>query len=176
MISSGSLREVIAVAGLLERLEQREEAARRRVEGLREQAARIAEQLADAEEALNRLVITRETVDEVLAEPELESAAAAVAVTASPAGVGPVPHRTAETAVAELPVSYRDVMEVLARVDEPLRAKDVAAAVGMGESSVKAEGMRSKLNRLADRGWIIKTDAGGFTLDPVTRALVVGAM
>ncbi|MBV9024250.1 MAG: hypothetical protein JO362_10765 [Streptomycetaceae bacterium] len=62
------------MAGLLERLEQREEAARRRVEKLREQAARIAEQLADAEDALNRLVITRATVDEVLAEPEREPA------------------------------------------------------------------------------------------------------
>jgi hypothetical protein len=167
---------VIAVAGLLERLEQREEAARRRVEELREQATRIAEQLADAEDALNRLVITRATVDEVLAEPERESVAAAGAVPASLAGVGPVPHRTAETAVEELPVSYRDVMEVLARVDEPLRAKDVAAAVGMGESAVKAENMRSKLNRLADRGWIIKTDADSFTLDPATRALVTGAI
>src|SRR5262245_8301365 len=116
MISSGSLREVIAVAGLLERLEQREEAARRRVEELREQAAGIAERLADAEEALNRLVITRETVDEVLAEPERESVVAAVAVPASLAGVGSVPHRTAGTAVEELPVSCRDVMEVLAGV------------------------------------------------------------
>jgi hypothetical protein len=50
MICSGGVREGIAVAGLLER----GEAARRRVEELRDQAARVAGQLAEAEEALNR--------------------------------------------------------------------------------------------------------------------------
>jgi hypothetical protein len=73
MICSGGVREGIAVAGLLER----GEAARRRVKELRHQAARVAGQLAEAEEALNRLVVTRETIEEVLAEPREEGAAAA---------------------------------------------------------------------------------------------------
>jgi hypothetical protein len=54
-------------------LEERELGARQRVESLREEADRVLAALRDAELAWERFVITRETLDEVLApsgEPE----------------------------------------------------------------------------------------------------------
>jgi hypothetical protein len=48
-------------------LEERELTARQRVESLREEADRVLAALRDAELAWERFVITRETLDEVLA-------------------------------------------------------------------------------------------------------------
>jgi hypothetical protein len=55
------------MASLLERLEAREQAARTRLEGLRAEMDRLAEQVAAEEDLLRRLEITRQTVIEVLA-------------------------------------------------------------------------------------------------------------
>ena len=56
-----------SVIGLLE---EREREAARRVEVLREEAARIFAQLRDAKRDWERFVISRETVVEVLAGPD----------------------------------------------------------------------------------------------------------
>lgn len=48
--------------------ELREAAAREEAEDLRGQIAQLTERLAGVEERLSRLVIARETVDEVLSE------------------------------------------------------------------------------------------------------------
>lgn len=159
---------------LQQRLQEREEAAHRRVVQLREHVARLAEELAAAEEALNRLIVTRETVAGILSEDEGQADTARLS--SSPTGVRLVPHRTPDTPFSELPLDYRDVMEVLARAAGPLRAKDISAAVGRGDSAVTAERMRSRLNRLAARGWILKTGDGAFTLDPAARALANGTI
>ncbi|MGW4958226.1 hypothetical protein ACWEPL_13455 [Nonomuraea sp. NPDC004186] len=53
--------EAIAMGSLQEELARREAAARERV-------ARLRQELAAAEEMLSRLVITRETVEEILGE------------------------------------------------------------------------------------------------------------
>ncbi|MET9790757.1 hypothetical protein [Streptomyces canus] len=62
-----------SVIGLLE---EREREAARRVEVLREEAARIFTQLRDAKRDWERFVISRETVVEVLAGPDHDDAAA----------------------------------------------------------------------------------------------------
>src|SRR6266540_455417 len=59
--------EETVVASLLERLEAREQAARVRVEALRAEMDRLAEQVAAEQELLGRLEITRQTVIEILA-------------------------------------------------------------------------------------------------------------
>ena len=41
----------------------------------------------------------------------------------------------------------------------PLRAGQIAAAAGLGTDKAKVEGLRSKLKRLAERGWLAE-DAG----------------
>ena len=54
------------MGSLIDELQRREAAARAEAEELRGQIAELAERLAGVEERLSRLVIARETVDEVL--------------------------------------------------------------------------------------------------------------
>lgn len=56
------------MGSLLEELARREAAARRRIERLREQIAELTQRLGSEEDRLSRLVITRETVEEILGE------------------------------------------------------------------------------------------------------------
>ena len=67
--------EGCAVASVLGMLEEREAAARVRVEGLREEAARLAEVLEAAEIELDRRVIAREELVEALAASAAETTA-----------------------------------------------------------------------------------------------------
>ncbi|MDO0929657.1 hypothetical protein QQY24_31455 [Streptomyces sp. TG1A-8] len=71
--------EGCAVASVLGMLEEREAAARVRVEGLREEAARLAEVLEAAEIELDRRVIAREELLEALAVSAAESTAVTTA-------------------------------------------------------------------------------------------------
>ncbi|WP_370466630.1 hypothetical protein [Streptomyces sp. PCS3-D2] len=63
------------MASVLGMLEERESAARVRVEGLREEAARLAEVLEAAEIELDRRVIAREELVEALPASAAESTA-----------------------------------------------------------------------------------------------------
>ncbi|MFD9122295.1 MULTISPECIES: hypothetical protein [Streptomyces] len=63
------------MASVLGMLEEREAAARMRVEGLREEVARLAEVLEAAEIELDRRVIAREELVEALAVSAAESTA-----------------------------------------------------------------------------------------------------
>jgi cell division septum initiation protein DivIVA len=56
------------MGSLVDELHRREAAAREEAEELRGRIAELAERLAGVEERLSRLVIARETVDEVLSE------------------------------------------------------------------------------------------------------------
>ncbi len=82
----------------------------------------------------------------------------------APVGVGAVrvPQWQAGVAEAVLPVAYRDVLEVLADAGQPLRAKQIAAALGLGEEPSSVEGLRLKLKRLVKRGWLAEPEAGLF--------------
>ena len=80
------------LGSLIDELQRREAAARAEAEELRGRIAELAEQLARAEERLSRLVITRETVEEVLdgaaAEVSPVSSAAEQPEGTAPAGAG----------------------------------------------------------------------------------------
>jgi uncharacterized coiled-coil protein SlyX len=88
------------MGSLFDELERREAAARAEAEELRGQIAELTERLARAEERLSRLVVTRETVEEVLGSaaevPPVSPAAGQPAgalrtraVARFPAGYGP---------------------------------------------------------------------------------------
>jgi hypothetical protein len=79
-------------------------------------------------------------------------------------GVGAVtvPQWQAGVEEAVLPVAYRDVLEVLADAAQPLRAKQIAAALGLGGEPRSVEGLRLKLKRLVKRGWLAEPAAGLF--------------
>jgi hypothetical protein len=168
------------MGSLLERLAAREQAARARMEGLRVEMDRLAEQLAAEQELLGRLGITRQTVIEVLAgddgevgvavSPQAGVAAAALRVGAQVPVFGP----DGDVDGRELPVAYRDVVEVLADAG-PLRAAQVCGAVGAGAEPRHREGMRIKLKRLVERGWLVETEPGLFACAAGVAAALDGA-
>jgi hypothetical protein len=161
------------MASLMEELQRREAAARQEVDELRGEIARLGERLARAEEKLARLEITRETVAEIVSGPGMDAATAGTAGSAaagsrlaggSPVGVVTVPPWRPGLAQSVLPSSYQDLLEVLADAGRPMRAGSVAAAAGLSTGKSTVEGLRSKLKRLAERGWLAEDGPGLFTL------------
>lgn len=161
--------EAIAMGSLLEELARREAEARERV-------GRLREQLAAEEEALSRLVITRETVQEVLDEAASSvqrsgavgagdhGEAGGEAVAGSPIGVVTVPRWRPGMDASVLPGAYQDVLEVLVHTGGGMRAGKIVTALGMPASAAKVEGLRSKLKRLVERGWLSEESPGLFAV------------
>ncbi len=169
------------MGSLIDELQRREAVARAEAEELRARIAELAGHLARAEERLSRLVIARETVEEVLgAAVSPASPAAGQPETTAPArpgrppviGVMTVPPWRAGLEVSVLPQEYRDLVEVAEDAGRPLRAAQFAAAAGLSTDRGKVETLRSKLKRLAERGWLAE-DAGLFALP--ARAVINGA-
>src|SRR5690349_513108 len=136
------------MGSLIDELQRREAAARAEAEGLRGQIAQLTERLAGVEERLSRLVITRETGDEVLSEAGAEAAPTTVmpdgAVASrsghlSAVGVLAVPPWRAGLEASALPEAYRDLLEVLEDAGRPLRAGQIAAAAGLSTDKAKVE-------------------------------------
>jgi hypothetical protein len=151
------------MGSLLDELERREAAARAEAEELRGRIAELTERLAGAEERLARLVITRETVEEVL-DAGRDAPAAGPPVRAgsgrSPViGVVKVPPWRSGLDVSVLPRDYRDLLEVAEDAGRPVRAAQIAAAAGLSTERGKVETLRGKLRRLVERGWLAE-DAG----------------
>ncbi|XHL93070.1 hypothetical protein PW683_01575 [Streptomyces niveus] len=156
-------------------LETREMAARERVEDLREEAARAAAVLEAAEIELDRRVIAREELVEALAasaeettvvtEAGVEEVPAPGPVSASVPGAIVPPWREG-LAVSVLSLDNQRILNVLQdRSDrEPMRAKDIAAALGIDDAvAAKVEGVRSKAKRLGERGWLLQETSGAFS-------------
>ncbi len=157
------------MGSLIDELQRREASGREEAEGLRGQIAQLTERLAGVEERLSRLVITRETVDEVLNGSGAEASLAAVPDGAAPSrsgrlsavGVLAVPPWGAGLEASVLPEAYRDLLEVAEDAGRPLRAVQIAAAAGLSTDKAKVEGLRSKLKRLAERGWLAEAAGPG---------------
>jgi hypothetical protein len=160
---------VPSVMGLLE---ERERAARQRVEALQAE-------LREAEAALERLVIARETVGQVLAEPgsfqdmpvivpaqRLRPAprpAPGAVPGAVPGSVVPVWRAGLDAAV--LAPDYRRIATIVAEQGgEAMDCRQLAAALGLERVAAKVEGVRSKAKRLAARGWLVEATPGRFSI------------
>ncbi len=167
------------MGSLFEELEAREAAARVRVEELEAAIAELSGKLALAQDGLERLRITRETVAEVLAEITPETAETAVKAGTSPEGesvasayaeaerrvigVLTVPNWQPGMTSDVLPSVYRDILEVVADARGPIRAKQIVPRIGLPAETGKIEGTRSKLKRLVERGWLDEEAPGLFT-------------
>jgi len=157
------------MGSLIDELQRREAAAREEAEELRGQIAQLTERLAGVEERLSRLVIARETVDEVLSEAGAEASSVGMpegrlpsrSGHLSPIGVLAVPPWRAGLEASALPEAYRDLVEVAEDAGRPLRAAQIAAAAGLSTDKAKVEGLRSKLKRLAERGWLAEEAGPG---------------
>ncbi|MDQ0784570.1 hypothetical protein [Streptomyces sp. B3I8] len=165
------------MASVLGSLEERETAARVRVEGLREEVARLAAVLEAAEIELDRRVITREELVEALAV----SAAETTAVTEAEQEIVPLPSPSPAPVPGSIVPPWReglpvtvlapDYQRILGVLDErqpagqgPLKAREIAVGLGLQTTSAKVEGVRSKAGRLAERGWLVQEASGAFTV------------
>ncbi|MFE9574727.1 hypothetical protein ACFYMW_40585 [Streptomyces sp. NPDC006692] len=165
-----------SVVGLLE---QHELAARRRVDGLREEADRIQAELAVAEQEWQEWVIARRRVDAVLAPDGGSSADMEVTEDPQDADTRPAPRVVAKPrsqvpvwrqglAWSALSVDYQRILQTLAervRLHQgPLTCQEMAAVFGMDVVPARVEALRSKAKRLVARGWLAESQPGRFTL------------
>lgn len=174
------------MGSLFDELARREAVVRQRIEEIREQIGELNELLEAEEDRLSRLVITRETVEEIVGEFAQVSAGPAdeavsvemvraVEGSASPIGVMTVPPWRPGMMASVLPEAYLDAVEILADAAAPMRAGQIAVAMGLEDSAAKREGLRSKLKRLVERGWASENEPGLFTLTGlVGRELATG--
>lgn len=154
------------MTSLLERLTRAETTALHRVDELR--AA-----LAEAEERLRRLAITRETLltlpDDERLDADTDHSDEQDVAEESPEPTRPPAEDelVEEESVPELPV-LRGLREravaLLATSDRPLRPREIVQAMGKPDTRSQAEGMRSRLRRLVDDGWLQRQEDGLYTI------------
>ncbi|MFE4416535.1 hypothetical protein, partial [Streptomyces sp. NPDC056821] len=149
-----------------------ETAARVRVEGLREEVARLTGVLEAAEIELDRRVIAREELVEALAASAAETTAVTETEAERETVPAPVPGSIVPPWREGLPLTvlapdYQRILDVL---DErqpagqgPMKAKEITVELGLGTTSAKVEGVRSKARRLAERGWLVQETSGMFS-------------
>ncbi|MFI1400761.1 hypothetical protein [Streptomyces sp. NPDC020681] len=147
------------MASVLGMLEERETAARVRVERLREEVARLAEVLEAAEIELDRRVIAREELVEALAASAAETTAGTEAEEKAVLSLAPVPGSTVPPWREGLPVTvlapdYQRILGVLEQQPStghgPLRAKEIA--VGLGLDATAGEGRGAAVESPAPGG------------------------
>ena len=159
-----------AMGSLAGELKRRTAAARAEADRLRARIGELSGDLARAEERVLRLAITREEAARVLEEPpeadtaRQEGTPAGKPGPASPIGAVTVPPWQEGAEASVLPRAYQDLLEVAEDAGRPLRAAEFAVAAGLATDKAKVEALRSKLKRLAARGWLAGEPGGLFTL------------
>ncbi|MFE7128293.1 hypothetical protein [Streptomyces sp. NPDC057617] len=159
-----------SVVGLLE---LREVAARRRVDGLREEADRVQAELAVAEREWREWAIARSRVGEVLApvdEPG-QSQVQAEGTSSVPTAArsrSQVPVWREGLAWSVLSVDHQRILTALGDRDRlhqgPLICQELVVLFGMDAVPAKVEALRSKAKRLVAQGWLAERQPGRFTL------------
>ena len=166
-----------SVVGLLE---QREVAARRRVDGLRKEADRIQAELAVAEREWREWAIARSRVGEVLAPVDEPGQGHAQADGTAPAMGQAEETSSAPTAAKSksqvpvwreglawsvLSVDYQQALADRLRLHQgPLTCQEMAVLFGLDVVPARVEALRSKAKRLVARGWLAEPAPGRFTL------------
>ncbi|MGW9032572.1 hypothetical protein ACWGQ5_53250 [Streptomyces sp. NPDC055722] len=157
------------MGSLIGELEERQAAVRSRVAELEQEIAALTVRLEAERNWLERLTVTRETLDELAAEGVAVGAVALPSVEVEPVGGGRVVGVQTVTAwregmtSADLPPVYRDIVDVIDDAPEPVQAKQIVPRIGLPAQTSKIEGTRSKLKRLVERGWLDEETPGLFT-------------
>ncbi|WP_405940787.1 hypothetical protein [Streptomyces sp. NBC_00207] len=156
------------MASVMGLLEARETAAQVRVEELGEEAERVLAELAKAEAVLERRAIARLELAEALSEPEPEAdhpPESAPAVAEAPVAGSVVPHWRVGLTMEVLAPDYQRLVGVLEAEagGSGLRARELAGRLGLESVPAKVEGVRSKVKRLVERGWLAEERPGVFT-------------
>ncbi|MFJ6186170.1 hypothetical protein [Streptomyces sp. NPDC092295] len=171
-----------SVVGLLE---QYELAARRRVDGPREEADRIQAELAVAEQEWQEWAIARRRVDTVPAPDDGNTAGTEVTEDPRDADAPPEPRAAAKPKSqvsvpvpvwregldgSVLSVDYQRTLTTIAdrqRLRQgALICRELAVLFGLDAVPAKVEAPRSKAKRLVARGWLAEQQPGRFTLAP----------
>ncbi|MET7459626.1 hypothetical protein [Nonomuraea sp. NPDC005501] len=156
------------MTSLLTKLERAEESARQECAELSGQMQELQERLARAERRLERLSIAREELTALEAADE-----PADAEPGKPAEGDQDAGRSGQGTGgrAEVPQERpvlrglrKDAVVLLASSDKPLRARDVVRALGQQDVRGQVEGMRTRLKRLVDDGWLAEREQGLFTI------------
>lgn len=169
-VSDRSIPRRLPVASTDSLLDAHEVAVRVRVEELREEAARVAVALGEAETALEHVAITKATLALVVAgggAPVETEQDADAGVSQAGARRVPVPEWAAGLDEQVLPAGYRELWAILLKAPEGVRCKAAAVSLGMEPVPKKVEGVRSKLRRLVRRGWALEVAPGLFQTAPV---------
>lgn len=155
-------------------------------------AERLRTQLAETEDDLERLRVAEQVVKEILAglhdqapgtaapgDPEDEAVATyQVALpagrVAEPSAAGLlIPHRHQAHDVHDPPADYQALLAAVHTAGGPTICKAICERLGLSVESGQVEGVRAKLNRLAERGWLRKTPSGAFAPLPRSGPLTV---
>lgn len=128
---------------ILDLIAQREAAANETAQRLREQIASLSAELALAETELAELAITRKTLTQLTGQTDTAPA---------------------DATIASAP--YQQILALFATATNPMRAKDVCLALGLGVTPKDTEGIRAKLKRLAARQILVEAEPGLFALAP----------
>jgi hypothetical protein len=164
------------MGSLSERLDERMQAGQAQAEQIRGQVAALTARLGEVEADLERLRVARTVFDELLAAGVIDDPVAAdpdgpVAVEPASGGRWPqaVPPWVPGLDTSRMPQVYRDVLEVMDDVGEPVTSRHLCKATGGGTEPRHTEAMRGKLNRLVERGWCVSPEPGRYTLAPGVR-------
>lgn len=130
-------------------LERREAVVVGRVEELRAEALAVADRLDAARVELSNLVVTRQTLTEVLAGVPDE-------LVTAPAGALPGVRGGSLRDEAV----YARITAVFRRDGGPLKAREVCDELGSPEGRNATESMRAKLKRLVADGVLVEVEAG----------------
>jgi hypothetical protein len=130
----------------------------------------LRKQLAGAEHELERLVIAGQVIAQLTAG---DAVAAGEPGAAGPAqrGLGLlVPPRSQASGPGDLPGDYRSLLEAVAAATAeaggPVTCAVAGQRAGIDVSGRQSEGVRAKLKRLEDRGWLRRTAAGRYAIAP----------
>jgi hypothetical protein len=151
------------MGSLVEELRRREAAALAEACRLRGLIEELSGDLGRAEEQASRLAIAVEEVTRVLEGPVVPVPGgdpAAVPRPAAPVGALLVPQWHEDAVASALPQPYQDLLEVAADAGRPLRAPEFCAATGLATGKAQVESVRSRLRRLAARGWLAEEPGG----------------
>ena len=137
-------------APILQVITAREAVAGLAADQLREQISALSQQLSVLETELADLAITRTTLLRLAGHPD----------DGHPDDDG----QNADTRTGN--PTYQQILDVFGTAGQPLRAKDICRALGVGVTANHTESLRAKLKRLVARGMLIEDRPGLFALDP----------
>ena len=134
---------------ILERLDARGIELRDQVEHLREQIGACEAELAELEAA-------QRVVARLLEQPGGPAVG-------EPGVVPPARSVVPRHGSGPLPDAYQQLWKVVASAPGPISAQQGAHALGLTLEPRHVEGVRTKLKRLVDRGWLAEPHPGKFT-------------